>query len=287
LDERELELLALLARLFDAPTSQELLDDEGGEHGATFCTPYAARANVPRDKFAGVLRAGLGCGKSVPRPVPRGDGLMNSSLAACLLAGVALSGCGDDSASDGQGGGPNCGTASNPDLLQLRDVIPTPGSTVPNVDVIHSFTIVDTPGLFETFTFISAGEHTAGQPEPSPLQITIIAEGPDLRYTAAPVTYPTAPGHVEFSVAEVYQTADGCYVAFPDPLFSFDVEPGGGGAGGAGGGGGAGGVGGSSSGGSPGTGGVGGGGVGGSAVGGSAVGGSAVGGSAGGGGAPG
>lgn len=159
-----------------------------------------------------------------------------ATFAVCVLFAA---GCGDDD--DAADGGPasSCGTLTSPLTLELRDVAPGAGSTVGGADVVHSFTVVNSPGLFESFTFVFDSAHTAGQPSPAQFQFQVTQEGADLLYVANPVSFPTA-GHVEFSVAEVYQTAGGCHHAFPDPLFSYDVE-GGGGAGGTGGSGGAGG----------------------------------------------
>jgi hypothetical protein len=169
-----------------------------------------------------------------------------ASIALLVALGApAIAGCGDDagSGSSGQGGqGGDCGTAADPRALEVRDAQPAPGSTVPGTDVVHSFTVVDAPGVFASFSFAFGAENTAGLPDPSSFQFIVTQEGADLRYVAEPVTFPMAPGHVEFSVEQVYQTADGCHHAFPDPLFSYDAEAGGtGGAGGSGGTGGAGG----------------------------------------------
>lgn len=160
-----------------------------------------------------------------------------------LLGLTILVGCGDDSGDDDDQD-PNCGTIANPKILTLSGVAPAAGSEVGNQNITHSFTVVSSPGLFGTFTFTFKGEHTAGVPMPAQFLFDVSQSGADLTYTAAPVSFPDAPAHVEFSVAEFYETEEGCYVAFPDPLFAYDVVPGGGGAGGFGGAGAAGGFGG-------------------------------------------
>jgi len=166
----------------------------------------------------------------------------------CAGIVVALSflavGCGDDDADgdDGSGGSQSsCGTAASPDVLTLTAVAPAAGATVPANGVVHTFTIVDTPGTFSQFTFAFDASHTAGTPDPPSFQLLATPEGDDLRFVANPVTWSNAPGTVHLDVQDVYEFPDGCVYAFPSPLFDYQVEPGGGGGGAGGGAGGAGG----------------------------------------------
>lgn len=175
--------------------------------------------------------------------LPRALRVLALALATCA---VPLAACGDDTggtdgaggggASNGAGGGtPACGTQSDPTVLTLRDVTPAPGTSVAGDAIVHGFTIVDAPGIVQQLTFQLAATHTAGLPVPEQLAFTITQQGADLVYTAEPVAWSTAPSHVELSLTDLFEV-DGCVFAFPAPLFSYDVEPGGG-EGGAGGGG--------------------------------------------------
>ncbi|MCC6551428.1 MAG: hypothetical protein IT372_00215 [Polyangiaceae bacterium] len=178
--------------------------------------------------------------------------LASKSLLALALATLAA-GCGDDGDSSSGGGGstPGCGTTTEPTVLELRDVTPAAGSSVENDAIVQAFTVVAAPGVFQTMTFTPGDGHTAGTTDPASLQYTATPQGADIRYEITPVTWINAPSHVEIRIDNLYQDTKGCVFAFPEPLFSYDVTPAGGGGGGAGGGG---------AGGDPGTGGAGGGG---------------------------
>ena len=172
------------------------------------------------------------------------------------LASVA---CGDDeSSSTGTPPPPACGTLANPEVVTVAEVTPATGSTVPNDEIVHEVVVVNAPGLFQQFTLVLApGKHTAGGTVQSQVSISAAVEGTNVRYTVAPITWQVAPAAVHVSIQERYQAADGCVYAFPDPLFSYAIEEGGGGGGGGGGDGG-GGEGGAGGGGEGGAGGVGG-----------------------------
>jgi hypothetical protein len=133
---------------------------------------------------------------------------------------------------DDDGAAPNCGTLTNPDIVQLRDVQPASGSSVENQDIVHAFTVVNAPGLFPQFTFAQESAHTAGTASPMELTFIYSQVGTDLHYEATPVAWANAPGQVSLSVAETYQAPDGCFYAFPRPMFDYAVMEGGGGAGG-------------------------------------------------------
>jgi len=156
-----------------------------------------------------------------------------SAMAGCGGGGGGAGGAGGGA---GGGSGKTCGTISAPDLLTLADVQPAAGSTVPNQDITHAFTIVNAPALIQSITLVMpAGKHTAGNPDPTAWSFTVMPSGADARYVADPVKWTTAPGDVYVQVPERFQTPDGCVFALPDPVFSYSVVPGG--AGGAGGGG--------------------------------------------------
>ena len=169
---------------------------------------------------------------------------MNARIAPVLLFVSLAVACGDDDSglsTSGTGGGtPACGTLEDPDLLTVSDVQPVTDSTVANADIVHAFTVVDAPGLFQSFTFVfPTDQHTAGSPSDIAIDFTVAQMGSDLRYEAEPISWQLAPGDVAIQVQERYIAGDGCYYAFPDPLFDYAItEAGEGGAGGGGAGGG-------------------------------------------------
>jgi hypothetical protein len=142
------------------------------------------------------------------------------------LCGLALTGCGSSSPSDT---GPNmtatanCGSESEPMLLKLADVAPAAGSSVPNSAIVQTFTILGSHlGITPTFALMAA--HTAGQPTPSPVGWAITISGEDTLYTSQPVTWQTAPGHVELDPPGLLEdTTTHCVSVLPTPTFSYDV----------------------------------------------------------------
>ena len=154
---------------------------------------------------------------------------MRGLLVGLLSLALVVAACeseGGGGAGDTTGGGPRCGTVEAPTTLELAGVTPAPGSTVENRDIVQAFTVVDPPGLFNEMQFMTATGHTAGAASTARLQITIdvMAEGGH-RYTVAPVSWATAPGHVELVVTTPFEGPDGCIWAFPTPLFSYDLVP--------------------------------------------------------------
>ena len=136
-----------------------------------------------------------------------------------ILIGCALAiwGC---SSSDAK---PSCGTASAPDELDITNVQPALGSSVPNKAIVQSFTIVGRH-LELTPTFKLAGTHTAGNTTPNPVPWTITLSGADTLYTSEPITWATAPGHVELDPSSLLDdTSSGCILTLPTPMFSYDV----------------------------------------------------------------
>lgn len=161
-------------------------------------------------------------------------------LGFIAAAAVLAVGCGgdDDTGAGSTSGGSCADAATTPTVLQLADVQPAAGASVPNEGIVHAFTVVQAPGLFQSFTFVFNPAHTANTSDPVTMSFTVTQQGADIRYQAAPVSWAEAPSRVDLRVAERYQGDGACYV-LPDPLFAYDVVPagGGGGAGGAGGGG--------------------------------------------------
>ena len=142
------------------------------------------------------------------------------------LCGLALAGCGSGSSSDN---GPNmtatanCGSASAPKLLGLSGISPAAGASVPNSEIVQTFTIDDVHlQILPTFALMAA--HTAGQPTPSPVEWTITLSGADTVYTSLPITWQTAPGHVELDPPGLLEdTTTHCVSVLPTPTFSYDV----------------------------------------------------------------
>lgn len=142
------------------------------------------------------------------------------SAFALSIAPVLLAiGCG--STSDTK---PDCGTAAAPMTFTLKGVSPAVGSSVPNSNIVQSFTIAGQLVQL-TPTFVLAPPlHTAGAPAPSPIGWTITVSGEDTVYTSQPISWATAPGHVELEPnAPVQVQSTGCVWTLPMPTFSYDV----------------------------------------------------------------
>ena len=143
-----------------------------------------------------------------------------------VLGGLAVVGCGSGSASDS---GPNmtatpdCGSVSAPKLLTLSGVAPAVGSSVTNSAIVPTFTIVGMH-LEITPTFALTAAHTAGESNPDPVDWTVSPSGADTLYTSEPITWLTAPGHVELNPPGVLEdTTTHCVSTLPTPTFSYDV----------------------------------------------------------------
>lgn len=199
--------------------------------------------------------------------------MSSGSLLASFLGGalgLAVAACSSaDSTGSPATSTKSCGTLTSPEALSVKDVVPASGSLVPNESIVHGFTVVAAPGLFQTLKLgYLAGKHTAGDADPAAWSFTATTSGRDVRYQAVGVKWAKAPGHVAIGAVERFQTTDGCVYSLPEPLFEYDIQVAGAGGGGPGG---------SGQGGS----GQGGSGQGGSAQGGSGPGGSGQGGTAG------
>jgi hypothetical protein len=141
----------------------------------------------------------------------------------CVLgfSGALTLGCGGDGDDGGSTGG-DCGTVSNPDPFVITNVEPAPGASVPNAGIVHRFKIVGTVYV-DMIHPVFAAAHTVGEPAgDTTWTITPAADGAS--YQSTGVTWATAPGHVEVQFGGAYASpADDCVLAFPSPMFSYDV----------------------------------------------------------------
>ena len=133
-----------------------------------------------------------------------------------IVLAFVLAGCGSD---DPPPDLPKCGTLENPDRLELTNVQPAPGSSVPNQNIVHRFTIVGSVGV-EQLALSFSSAHTAGDPT-SPIVWSRVTGSLD--YEAPALSWSNAPAKVELESTANYQTPDGCVYAFETPVFSYDV----------------------------------------------------------------
>jgi hypothetical protein len=114
-----------------------------------------------------------------------------------------------------------CGGVAAPADLHVGNVTPAIGATVTNDAIVHSFSVLDNIA-FDDVVLDYPLEHTAGASDPD-LKFSYQLSATSSDYTAAAVTWATAPGHVEINSTAIYQTPDGCGYRLPNPLFSYDV----------------------------------------------------------------
>jgi hypothetical protein len=117
----------------------------------------------------------------------------------------------------------DCGSVSAPKLFTLSGVSPAAGSSVPNSAIVQTFTIDGTHlEIMPTFALMAA--HTAGKSSPDPVGWFVSLSGADTLYTSQPITWQTAPGHVELDPpGMVEDTTTHCVWVLPTPTFSYDV----------------------------------------------------------------
>jgi hypothetical protein len=150
-------------------------------------------------------------------------------FASLFALPLGFAGCGSNSrpttADDGHGHGASyaCGTTAAPVTFVLRDVAPAAGTTVPNQNIVEKFTIVDPPFVITGLSFQTLPKHTAGTTSPFALQFTVVSDGNDDGYRIGVDSWSTAPGHVEIGVPGVFLNGNDCALAFPSPLFSYDI----------------------------------------------------------------
>jgi hypothetical protein len=133
-----------------------------------------------------------------------------------LVLALPLGGCSDDPS------GPTCPGISNPTVLELTELTPTLGATVPNDAIVHSF-VVTGDVAFASIVFGFLEGHDAGKASP-PLELSYSKQAHGVVYTAEPTSFEHAPGHVEIGVPVVYETPDGCGYRLPSPLFSYELS---------------------------------------------------------------
>jgi len=146
----------------------------------------------------------------------------------CGLFGLGLIGCGSsdsDTKTEPKMGAatPGCGTVQEPLELTLANVSPALGSTVPNANIVQSFTIVGKL-LKVPLSFALPVAHTAGAPVPAVVSWTYGASGGDTVYTTLPMSWTTAPAHVELNPPGLLQTDDGCVSVLPTPTFRYEIS---------------------------------------------------------------
>jgi hypothetical protein len=149
-------------------------------------------------------------------------------LTPVLLAlGTACDSGGSDdaSSSDSDAPSPDCASEDDPEELAIVEVAPAPGSSVPNVDVVHRFVIADSPGVFTSLLLTVESGHTAGTFDSTMPQFTVVPRGDDLEYSLQPLQWGSV-GHVQMGIAGTFVTDDGCHYQFPPSIFDYDlVEP--------------------------------------------------------------
>jgi hypothetical protein len=118
----------------------------------------------------------------------------------------------------------DCGTVQEPLVFTLKDVKPAPGTSVANANIVQSFTIVGKLLQLQP-SFAYSAAHTAGAATPSPIVWTLAASGGDTVYTSQPISWATAPAHVELNPPGEVATKDGCVSTLPTPTFSYDLAP--------------------------------------------------------------
>ena len=89
---------------------------------------------------------------------------------------------------------------------------------------MQTFTIVGVNNLEILPTFALPATHTAGAPTPNPVRWALAVSGADTLYTSEPVTWATAPGHVELDPPGLLEDpGTHCVWELPRPTFSYDV----------------------------------------------------------------
>jgi hypothetical protein len=141
-----------------------------------------------------------------------------SRLVVCGLLGIVAVSCGSSDTKDT----PNCGTAQAPMAIELKDVSPALGASVPNSAIVQRFTLVGKHLQIDP-SFGLPAAHTAGQSTPALVHWTITLSGADTVYTSEPFAWQNAPAHVELDSVGLLQTPDGCISALPTQIFQYDI----------------------------------------------------------------
>jgi len=145
------------------------------------------------------------------------------------LFGLVATGCGSTDADDRSTPMPkmgkataDCGTVQEPLVLTLADVKPALGSSLANANIVQSFTIVGKLLKIEP-SFAFSAKHSAGAAIPPKVSWTLGASGADTVYTTQPISWTSAPAHVELNPPGLLVTTDGCVSVLPTPTFSYDI----------------------------------------------------------------
>lgn len=117
----------------------------------------------------------------------------------------------------------DCPSVSAPGELTLASLSPALGAELPNQSIVHEFSLPNGL-LIDSIALSYPAEHSAGAPNPE-LQFSYSVGDSTTQYTADPVEWERAPGHVEIEAPLVYQTDVGCAYRLPSPLFSYDITP--------------------------------------------------------------
>lgn len=143
-----------------------------------------------------------------------------------VLLAISLSatlGCSSSGSAPSNGGAGNCGTQASPVIFTLKDVTPAAGSSVPNSNIVMTFTVVGLKLQIDPQFVLLPALHTAGVPIPNPIPWTLSLSGNDTVYTSMAFSW-TAPGHVEMDPEFVEQDpSTSCIYELPTPTFSYDV----------------------------------------------------------------
>ncbi|HEX3853415.1 MAG TPA: hypothetical protein VHW01_20765 [Polyangiaceae bacterium] len=125
--------------------------------------------------------------------------------------------------SSDKNGASDCGSAANPMVFEVKDVSPAIGASVPNSNIVQTFTIVGQHLEFGP-DFALPALHTAGTSTPNPITWSLAVSGADTVFTSMPISWATAPGHVELDPGSpVEDTTTSCVWTLPTPTFSYDV----------------------------------------------------------------
>ncbi len=122
-----------------------------------------------------------------------------------------------------------CGTKANPKVLSIVERTPDFGASVPNRSIVHSFT-VETGRAPVNYWSLSLNPfspaHTAGEAKPAGRALDWVATGSEgWKWTLTPLSWSTAPGHVEVGSASAWHLGEECYFTLPGPIFSYDIAP--------------------------------------------------------------
>lgn len=136
-----------------------------------------------------------------------------------VLPVFLLNACGDEK--EGDNGG--CGTAQNPTPISVKDILPEAGSTVPNQDIQHEFTVVNPPGVLSNLNFTPGAAHTAGGRDPASVSYQSTVNGNEYTYTSIAFSWENAPAVIDLPHTGVFLDANSCVYSIPNLVFSYDV----------------------------------------------------------------